>query len=762
VRNKTNLRTFLVGMAVVIVAPPPCALPAPGAHTQLRHRGSPRRVSAAPAPAARAPGPLDRLKVLAAAAQKKRGWAVLRAFAASVSDPQLRAQAYFALGYQEYVAADYSHAAGDFQLAENVESVISDYADYYQAQALYQSQQAQSAVEHLDGFSARHPKSVLRTDALELLANAALRAGVPEKAVETLRAEPETRHSTSLLLLLAQVERRAGNLEDAAKDYQAIYYGHPASTQAKAAKEGLAELRARLGAEMPAVSLELAVIQARAFVEHGEYNDALKEYTALLKQSTNGSVEAQCRIGLARALLRLKRTGEAIDRLTESVPSNRDVDAERLATLVEAYAQSDNRAAIDSTLSQLSADYSSSPSYAEALSTAGSHLVRQGDWKTAAQLYYGPVAELFPETQLGEEANWRVAWSYYLQKDTARAREAFRDNATRYPDSQHVTADFYWLGRLAEQEGDQAEAARFFALVVSRWAQTYYALAAKGRMSGLKSGPSVAQADDPASLADELAKKVPPPPAPLDLCEAVQNDPALRPYVALRFLDLNDLAEGYLRLLVREEQGSPGALIALSRMEKDQGDYNPSVVEASRAVPTYADANFSDLPGEIWSLLYPTAYWKVVDSQAKRRHIDAFLVMGLIRQESAFNPRAVSPAHAFGLMQILVPTARTRKGGRRANARRLYDPMYNVKLGTDYLQHLLELNSGVFEQAMAAYHAGEERVSAWRSEYPLNDPAEFLESIPIPATRIYVEKVIRDAAIYRKLLTGTPVFKKCQ
>jgi len=109
----------------------------------------------------------------------------------------------------------------------------------------------------------------------------------------------------------------------------------------------------------------------------------------------------------------------------------------------------------------------------------------------------------------------------------------------------------------------------------------------------------------------------------------------------------------------------------------------------------------------------------------------------------------------------LVPTARTRKGGRGATAKRLYDPVYNVRLGSDYLQHLLDVNQGVFEQAMAAYHAGEDRVSAWLSERSFSDPAEFLESIPIPATRIYVEKVLRDAGIYRRLMTGAPTFKKC-
>jgi len=150
-----------------------------------------------------------------------------------------------------------------------------------------------------------------------------------------------------------------------------------------------------------------------------------------------------------------------------------------------------------------------------------------------------------------------------------------------------------------------------------------------------------------------------------------------------------------------------------------------------------------------------------VEREAQARGLDPYMIMGLIRQETAFDARAVSPAKARGLMQLLVPTARTRKGGRGATARRLYDPVYNVRLGSDYLQYLMELNQGILEQAAAAYHAGEDRVSAWLGEHSFSDPAEFMESIPIPATRIYVEKVGRDAAIYRRLMTGSPTFKKC-
>ena len=137
-------------------------------------------------------------------------------------------------------------------------------------------------------------------------------------------------------------------------------------------------------------------------------------------------------------------------------------------------------------------------------------------------------------------------------------------------------------------------------------------------------------------------------------------------------------------------------------------------------------------------------------------------MLGLIRQESAFNPQARSVANARGLMQILPSTVSNTRRGKNLAARRLLEPEYNIKFGTQYLRGRLSVLDEVPEQAVAAYHAGEARVKQWRSQSNFQEPAEFLESIPIPSTRVYVEAVLRDAALYRGLLDSSAQFAKCQ
>jgi soluble lytic murein transglycosylase len=132
------------------------------------------------------------------------------------------------------------------------------------------------------------------------------------------------------------------------------------------------------------------------------------------------------------------------------------------------------------------------------------------------------------------------------------------------------------------------------------------------------------------------------------------------------------------------------------------------------------------------------------------------LTAGLIRQESAFEPEARSPANAVGLMQLLPSTARLLAKQARIGYSRfqLADPSYNVHLGTIYLAGLKK-SFGNVESALAAYNAGEDRVGQWTAGQSYRETAEFVDSIPFTETRDYVQIVTRNAEIYRKLY-GAP------
>jgi len=229
-------------------------------------------------------------------------------------------------------------------------------------------------------------------------------------------------------------------------------------------------------------------------------------------------------------------------------------------------------------------------------------------------------------------------------------------------------------------------------------------------------------------------------------------------------LSLPDLAERYLKAVVSDDPNSTQALVALTRLETAQEHYSEALFNAKRLAPTYFEYEFSELPKDAWQWLYPRAFWNLVQRQARVNRLDPYLVMALIRQESAFNPRATSVADARGLMQVLPKTA-TQGVSRRRQRRvteRLCDPAYNITLGCRYLREVLRAFNGNVEETLAAYNAGDFRVNEWLKQRSFREPAEFVESIPFRETRLYVEALLRDQMVYRQLIGGSPRFMPCE
>lgn len=142
--------------------------------------------------------------------------------------------------------------------------------------------------------------------------------------------------------------------------------------------------------------------------------------------------------------------------------------------------------------------------------------------------------------------------------------------------------------------------------------------------------------------------------------------------------------------------------------------------------------------------------------------VEAALVYGITRQESTFDPRALSPVGARGLMQLMVATAQETA---KRNAigfeadKLLNDPAYNVLIGTTHLGELLETWSGSYILTIASYNAGAANVRRWVEAYgdPRNggiDPLHFVERIPFSETRNYVQRVLENIQIYRLRIDG--------
>ncbi|MGH7616258.1 MAG: lytic transglycosylase domain-containing protein, partial [Gemmatimonadaceae bacterium] len=154
-----------------------------------------------------------------------------------------------------------------------------------------------------------------------------------------------------------------------------------------------------------------------------------------------------------------------------------------------------------------------------------------------------------------------------------------------------------------------------------------------------------------------------------------------------------------------------------------------------------------------YRLLFPILDQDELSRDAKARGLDPALVAGVIRQESSFNPRAVSVAGARGLMQLL-PSVGQDVSRSLAFAMwypaLLLDPDANLQLGTAHLASYVK-QYGALPRVLAAYNAGGSRVTRWTTKAGTADPELFAERIPFAETRDYVRLVQRNAQVYRAL-----------
>jgi soluble lytic murein transglycosylase len=159
-------------------------------------------------------------------------------------------------------------------------------------------------------------------------------------------------------------------------------------------------------------------------------------------------------------------------------------------------------------------------------------------------------------------------------------------------------------------------------------------------------------------------------------------------------------------------------------------------------------------PERFWHLTFPLPYRESLERYASLHSIDVSVLAGLIRQESEFDPKAVSRANAYGLTQVLPSTGRelSRRAGMPSfSPAMLFEPEINLRLGTLYLKSLLDQHDGAWETTLASYNAGKSRVNRWLTWAEYREPAEFIENIPFTETREYVQAVLRNADIYRRL-----------
>jgi soluble lytic murein transglycosylase len=652
--------------------------------------------------------------------------------------------AWLVAGYARLLDQQYPAAVALLKNARTHAGELGDYVDYYLASAYAGRGDFTQAAATLQGFQSRYPDSLLERDALVAYANALVSTGQERQAIALLEAH-RTPTRADLELTLGRAYSAAGQPVSAAQTLRRIYYTMPLAAEAADAELLLKPLAGVPG--VPPVTFQEQKMRAELLARSHRFTDAIVGYRALVKQAP-AEESAALQVALASALYHGGRTWEAQQTLARLSPITGEPDAQRQYLLLEMERPDPDR--VEQTLSSLRGSYPRSPWFEESLFSAANMYLLRPDYERAAALY-GEMAQRFPAGKYAAYAHWKVAWLKFRLGKTDEAKRLFEKQVELYPASKQVAPSLYWRARLAEEENDDARARAYYQKIVERFHYYYYAELARARLRVLP--PST----DP--VADRLLDHIPalrplagPPKAELPADDLRAQKSLLLENGALYDLALRELQAA------NTNGDAPWALAQIAHVYQEQERYDRALQTLKHAVPGYFGLEIEQLPRPVWEALFPRPWWSAVKKYAVANQLDPYLVAALIRQESEFNPAAVSPADAIGLMQLLPVTGRRMAHElkvRRYSVGMLAEPGVNLQLGTRYFRQLMQKFDGNLEAALAAYNAGVDRVEEWRSGGNFREPAEFVESIPFTETREYVQAILRNAEIYHRLY-GTP------
>jgi soluble lytic murein transglycosylase len=356
-------------------------------------------------------------------------------------------------------------------------------------------------------------------------------------------------------------------------------------------------------------------------------------------------------------------------------------------------------------------------------------LMDEGNVKAAYRLAAAHVAR---EPDDLAEAEFHAGWyAFRGLKDRAAAEAHFARLLAASPKAHDQARGLYWLGRTLEKS-NREKSMDYFRRATEYPATFYGQLAAARLKIAIKPGHRYAVTD-----ADRLAFASRPEIIGVSLIEqAGEASRARRLYLALAATLENPVDIQQLASKALETHGSTLAL-AIGKTALKQG-HDPGLA----AFPLGAIPETADISGSGKALAYAIA-----------------------RQESAFNPQAVSPANARGLLQLLPSTAkRVAKQYQMAYAdeKLTEDPAFNATLGSHYLGEQIDKFDGSLIMTFAAYNAGPSRVTQWIKRY--GDPrgkdidvaVDWVENIPFTETRDYVQRVMENYQVYKLLLNEAP------
>lgn len=659
-----------------------------------------------------------------------------------------------ALAQREFDQGNFQVASEYAKRAAKDSPTLDDYANFIRAEAESRQRNFAEVTKAVLRVFAQNPHSPLAGPAAAIAVQADLDNDKPKDALELMRKYYEHIPQPQSDFLLARSLHATGDLPHAAEYFQRVYYGYPKTQDATDSEAFLSDLKTRLGENYPPPMPTAMLGRAMKLVDARDYTSAKNELNSVIPQLGGAQNDvARVRLGVVDFLNRDYAPAKSyLESLKVSDP---EADAERLDYLIRSTLKIDKQANVQSWLDLLAARYPQSRWRLDVLLTVANLGLVANDQKSYMAAFSACAAS-FPNDPGAAWCHWRTAFQAYRDQ-SAGAADLFKAYLVRFPSTDHANSALYYLGRLSEKSGDMPCARAYLDAVLDHYPNTYYAILARDHLKD-----SRLRAAEPNLTVLEFLRQIKWPLRPQapsfvpDRETQKRLDRARLLHLAL----LDSWAELELRYGATNDGNQPYLYAyELAKVANDSGSTNRAIRYIKNYAPSYLLMGVEDAPLSFWQMAFPMPYRASIDQYSRAQGLDPYLVSALIRQESEFNPHAVSVANAYGLMQVLPSTGRQLARQlriRRFSSNDLLTPDRNLQLGTKYFRWLMDVCGGHEERALAAFNAGKSRTDLWQSWGTFSEPAEFVETIPFTETRDYVQVVLRNADMYRRLYSSTP------
>jgi soluble lytic murein transglycosylase len=646
-------------------------------------------------------------------------------------------------------ANDYPGAA-DLLKADVIykQSAIGDYALLLRGKALEQVGRTAEARAEYEKLARDYPNSLRVREAL--LADASILGSSGQAAaIPAILKKLDERNDAAALLQTAKAYEQTGDSTRALAAYRRLYFYAPSSTEAADAPQAIN----RLNSTTSPASADEALARANGLFAAKHYSEALNAFNDAFSRFPGSSTpQTQLRRGTAAANSRM--VVDAVSALNSIPTSAGETRAEALYYLAQAYASARQWDQARATLDEMRRSFPQSGWTPRAFVNVGNIAQNAKDTINASYFFKSAIAA-FPGTAEVAQAQFETAWAAHQAKDYTNAARLLTEHLALYADknTDNRGKAGYWAARDYERAGKLDEAKTLYQAMLARYDANWYGYLSKQRLDALnRSGNRSSAGDDnPSMLAKAVAnlKTV----TAADETAGRTEDEHIEKAEQLSVIGTDDWALDEANKAADSAATSPRVNLAIAKIYRSENDNVQALNVLKRSYPDYSQMKPEELTKEEWDVFYPLGWWSNIKLESKAKSLDPYQVAGLIRQESVFNPRARSGASAYGLMQLLVPTARltAQHYGVESTitADTLYQPQLNIQLGTAYLRDQLN-KFGRIEYVAAAYNAGPNRVVQWRTSLP-PDMDEWAEAVPFKETRGYIQGVVRNTLQYKRL-----------